>query len=622
LLCGILLTAGAASAQTVASGTTGSCTWTLTGTSPNYTLAISGSGDMASYSSGSAPWYSYRSSIKTLTIGQGVTSIGSYAFRGYSGLTSVAIPNSVTSIGSNAFNGCSGLTSVTIPSSVTSIDYYAFYGCSGLTSVTIPSSVTSIGEGAFYGCSGLTSVTIPSSVTSIGEVAFSDCSGLTSFSVSESNTAYSSVDSVLFNKNQTTLIACPGGKTGSYDIPSSVTSIGIGAFYGCSGLTSVTIPSSVTSIGYYAFRGCSGLTSVTIPSSVTSIGDRAFYGCSGLTSVIIPSSVTSIGRDAFQSCSGLTSVTIPSSVTSIGESAFEDCSGLTSVTNLSLTPQGISSNVFGSLTLSNITLRVPADAVSAYQSAAVWKDFKITAINAATYTLTFDAQSGTVSPTSKTVTSGVAVGALPTPTRSGYTFGGWYTQPNGAGTQYIENTVFSTSDNLTLYAKWTANNAATYTLTFDAQEGTVSTTSKTVTDGVAVGALPMPTRSGYTFGGWYTKTNGAGTQYTENTVFSASSNLTLYAKWTANSNGEDPTGVAGALQVSATCYPNPFTGALHLTGAEGCTLTVLTAAGAPVHTQKLKSASETILLERLPSGMYFLRLEKDGKTKTLKAVKE
>ena len=101
--------------------------------------------------------------------------------------------------------------------------------------------------------------------------------------------------------------------------------LGDSAFYGCSGLTSLTIPSGVTSIGGSAFYGCSGLTSLTIPSSVTSIGYSAFEGCSGLTSLIIPSSVTSIGNYAFKGCSGLTSLTIPSSVTSIGWSAFEGC---------------------------------------------------------------------------------------------------------------------------------------------------------------------------------------------------------------------------------------------------------------------------------------------------------
>ena len=103
------------------------------------------------------------------------------------------------------------------------------------------------------------------------------------------------------------------------------------AFYGCSGLTSLTIPSSVTSIGENAFHDCSGLTSLVIPSSVTSIGRSAFSGCSSLTSLTIPSSVTMIGWSAFEGCSGLTSLTIPSSVTSIGNYAFEGCSGLTSI---------------------------------------------------------------------------------------------------------------------------------------------------------------------------------------------------------------------------------------------------------------------------------------------------
>ena len=114
-------------------------------------------------------------------------------------------------------------------------------------------------------------------------------------------------------------------------IPYSVTSIGIEAFAGCSGLTSIIIPAGVTAIGDGAFAGCSGLTSVTIPTGVPSIGDYAFYGCSGLTSIIIPDSVTSIGNYAFEGCNGLTSITIPNSVTSIGEDAFQDCSALTSI---------------------------------------------------------------------------------------------------------------------------------------------------------------------------------------------------------------------------------------------------------------------------------------------------
>ena len=249
-----------------------------------------------------------------------VTSIGTWAFYGSSGLTSVTIPNSVTSIGSNAFSGCTGLTSVTIPNGVTSIGSSAFWGCTGLTSVTIPNSVTSIGSSAFEYCSGLTSVTIPNSVTSIGGSAFSGCTGLTSVTIPNSVT---SIGNQAFE-------GCTG--LTSVTIPNSVTSIEGGAFYGCSGLTSITIPNGVTSIGDYTFTYCTGLTSVTIPNSVSSIGEGAFEYCSSLTSVTIGNSVTSIGEFAFYGCSGLTSVTIPNSVTSIGEFAFEGCTGLTSVT--------------------------------------------------------------------------------------------------------------------------------------------------------------------------------------------------------------------------------------------------------------------------------------------------
>ena len=214
---------------------------------------------------------------------------------------------------------------------VTSIGSDAFRGCSRLTSVTIPEGVTSIRNRAFVDCNGLTSVDIPASVTSISDDAFCSCSALDRIAVASRNTAYCSRDGILFDKAQTKLICCPGSKKGTVTIPSSVTSIGYRAFFGCSGLTSVTIPEGVTSIGEYVFYGCSGLTSVTIPSSVTSIGDSAFRYCSGLTSVTILEGVTSIGYRAFFECSGLTSVTIPSSVTSIGGSAFCNCSGLTRV---------------------------------------------------------------------------------------------------------------------------------------------------------------------------------------------------------------------------------------------------------------------------------------------------
>ena len=152
--------------------------------------------------------------------------------------------------------------------------------------MTIPDSVTSIGKWAFSECKSLTSVTIPDSVTSIGDAAFASCTSLTGIWVAEGNSHYANdASGVLFNKDKTTLVQCPGAFSGSYAIPNSVTSIVGYAFDGCASLTSVTIPDGVTSIGRYAFHDCRSLTSVTIPDSVTSIGVWAFCDCTSLTDV-------------------------------------------------------------------------------------------------------------------------------------------------------------------------------------------------------------------------------------------------------------------------------------------------------------------------------------------------
>jgi len=166
-------------------------------------------------------------SITSVTIPSSVIFIGGGAFEGCTSLTSVTIPSSVTYIGGEAFEGCTSLTSVTISSSVTSIKYRAFYGCTSLTSVTIPSSVTTIEVDAFEGCTSLTSVTISSSVTTIEYSAFYGCPKLAEILVDSANPSYASIDGVLFDKLQTTLITYPDGKLQTtYAIPSSVTTIG------------------------------------------------------------------------------------------------------------------------------------------------------------------------------------------------------------------------------------------------------------------------------------------------------------------------------------------------------------------------------------------------------------
>jgi fibronectin type 3 domain-containing protein len=221
-------------------------------------------------------------SLESVTIGNGVTSIGFAAFDSCDNLNSVTIGNSVTSIGGWAFAG-SSLKSVIIPNSVTSIDLGAFASCTNLTTVSLPDSITSIGERSFAWCSNLKSITIPKGVKNIGDRAFYACSKLTTINVSSANTAYSSVNGVLYNESKTILKSYPNGKSdSSFTIPNNVTSIADWAFAASSNLKSVTMPNTVKSIGDFAFEGCTSLTSIMIPYSVTKIEDCAFYGCSSL----------------------------------------------------------------------------------------------------------------------------------------------------------------------------------------------------------------------------------------------------------------------------------------------------------------------------------------------------
>ena len=325
-----------------------------------------------SYNTGSygySPFYNIKT-LKSVTIGNSVTRIGSSAFYGCTGLPSITIPNSVESIGERAFSYCIGLTSTTIGDKVESIEGWAFYGCSGLTSIKIPNSVTRIGTNAFSNCEKL-------SIYNYSKILITKNDGVAQ-NVKE---IYTIVNDYKFiqKDNKNILIEYIGDDT-ELNLPDYFFGqdyiIGDNTFKDNTKITSITIPSSVTTIGNSAFYGCDGLTSIEIPNSVTTIGDKAFYGCYGITSItvdknnpvydsrnncnaiietatntllwgfkntIIPNSVTSIGDYAFKGCTYLTTLNLPEDLKSIGKSAFEDCENYT--IHSSLNPMNLDLNL-------------------------------------------------------------------------------------------------------------------------------------------------------------------------------------------------------------------------------------------------------------------------------------
>lgn len=274
-------------------------------------LTITGKGAMRNYGgSKEMPWFQYADKIKSVTLEDGLTNVGSFAFNSMPNLEVVNIPASVTKIGDYSFKNCTKLSTLNLSEGLKSIGESAFYGCSALSSITMPDSLTTVGTYVFKGCTGLTNVKISNSLTRISESLFYGCTSLTSVSIPE---GVKYVDGYVF-KNCANLA--------DVSLPESLTKLGESAFYGCKKLTTIVIPKNVPTIGSYTFKACTALADVTLPANLKAIGESAFYGCTALQKLTIPSKTTTINDYAFKNCTGLTAVELPASLTKIGESAF------------------------------------------------------------------------------------------------------------------------------------------------------------------------------------------------------------------------------------------------------------------------------------------------------------
>lgn len=212
----------------------------------NGTLTISGNGKMRFLfnTNGSsqqysciAPWESYKNKVTSVVIEEGISSIGKFAFAGFTNLETVSIPNTVTEIESNAFSKCNNLKSIKLPSSLETLNSSAFDYCSSLKNIEIPASVKSIDN----------------TISFFGRSIFANCSSMTDINVAEANENYCSIDGVLYTKDKKTLLKYPDGKQGeSYKIPNGITEIGSQSLLYTKYLTKVFIPQSVKKIDCYA----------------------------------------------------------------------------------------------------------------------------------------------------------------------------------------------------------------------------------------------------------------------------------------------------------------------------------------------------------------------------------
>ena len=324
----------AAESELIDSGSCGdNAFWTL---DSQGNLVITGNGEMDWPSNEHAPWNEYKSTITSVVVEEGITSIESTSFSHSYNLEKVILNEGLRNIGWNAFYACNKITEITIPDSVEIIDDDAFRQ-TGISEIYIGSNVRSIGECCFYWCQNLDNIT-----------------------VSTGNSNYRSIDGILYDKDITELIVCPSNKTGEVTIPNTVTSLGIGAFYGCNKITKLTMPIDLE-VENNTFEGCTNVTDftftpgttgistdyttqtylsgsrigwtpwynseasnirVTINNGVKSIGDYMFYHCRNLTSISLPDGLESIGIEAFMECDSLHNVSIPQSIKEVGRSAF------------------------------------------------------------------------------------------------------------------------------------------------------------------------------------------------------------------------------------------------------------------------------------------------------------
>ncbi len=513
----------------------------------------------------------YGNKLSSVVLPNSVTSIGTWAFTGCSNLSSVSLSENLTSIGAYAFHGCSNLTSITIPSSVTTIGMHAFYECNKLKNVYITdikawcqvncvdrysSPLSNYGTSLYLEGEKLTQISLPEGLTQIRKYTFLNCSSLTDVVFPNS---VRTVEESAFEgcKNLKKLI-----------LPNSVTRIEQWAFVGCSSLTNITLPDCVSHIGYGAFSNCSSLRDIGLPENLQIISEHAFSGCSALTNIVIPNNITHIEEYAFYECGNLAEALIPSSVLCVERAAFAWCHSLTiygetdSYIQTYATENEIpfkhvywvTYDASGGMEAPTTHVKLEDKSVNLSENIPIYAehkflgwstypageieyfpgenynenaDLELYAVWDAGHTVTYDANGGTNAPTTQKKYYGdILQLSMEIPTRSGYVFKGWSTEPTG-DILYQPGMNYEKDEDITLYAIW----AKTYYVAYDTNGGSEILTTQyfEVNETVQI-SQKIPSRIGYIFLGWSDTPSGE-VNFQPGDFYSQNKDVTLYAIW-------------------------------------------------------------------------------------------
>ena len=490
--------------------------------------------------------------LQTIVFGSNLKTINAGAFRGCVGLTTLQIPDSVENIYSNqrytntqTFGNCINLTSVTIGKAVKEIPEEAFLGCSKLESVVVGNSVENIGFRAFHGCASLQSIDFGSGLKVVYAGAFTGCSSLIKLNFPDS------LESIHSNERYTNTQT----------------------FGNCTSLTTVTIGNGLTSIPIETFYGCTNLTCVTLGNNIEYIGENAFRGCTKLTNAYIYGNAPTLGAAVFNSTAMNFSVKYEA-----GKTGFETWPYPTDIFNPATTHKIVTFNLNGGIG-SNFThyaennkyvsqpvvpirtgytfieWNTKADGTGAkwdFNNSQVTTDITLYAnwsIN--TFRVYFDPRGGNVNTAYLDVVYNQPIGTLPIPVLSGDIFLGWYPGQNGAGPQHTSANLMP-ANNYVLYANWQTTKTA-YTVLFDNQGGSpvlpiAATLNQTITKPAD------PTKTGFTFYGWYKDANC--TNKWDFATAKVTANVMLYARWVKGSTFVTlplaPTGLSSPSKTDTT----------------------------------------------------------------------